>query len=131
MRAHAGYTLDIWRAVRAAAGAGLSTSEVRGIVAGRANDHATEACLQNLRVTGYLRFEGITRWGRWHLGTEVPPAVLAHERQLAQDDGEPVKDTAWDRKPLHKPVSGVPQGVPNSIFSLAATQRQQSQQEQL
>lgn len=122
-------TRDIWRAVRDAGEAGLRARAVRGVAKDLPAATITER-LSAMRRHGYLRYEGVTSYGVWHVGNRAPagetlkigagpvPFDVADPRDskfYATNGGQRLRE-----RPLRPAPSGPPQGVPASVWALAA-----------
>jgi hypothetical protein len=125
--------LTVWKLVSQSP-EGVHFSTLREALVPTPSFNELRNALKSLREYRYVEFKGNgSRWGLWHITGKAPlgetlPAWFPNT--ALQEAGEPAagpapkpaaaKHKAEVDEPFHPPVSGVPRGVPNSVFALGA-----------
>lgn len=117
-RCHSAHALAAWKAIAAAEPVGLLGREVYAAARQGATDKAMSGALQYMKALGYLRFEGCSLHGRWHVGMYVPYGIDADPSRRCPADAPPVKAPV-------PAVQGIPAGVPNSVWQLGMLMSQE------
>ena len=105
--------LAVWKIV-AAQPQGVHLIAILDTLVPKATVQQLSSAMKSLSMQGYLRYQGSTRWGLWHI-TDRPPLG----EQLPQWKLEALYGESRERHAGATAVEGVPAGVPNSVFALA------------
>jgi hypothetical protein len=106
---------ELWRRLRDAQPEGLRPKAVIAVFGSGRGKSAIRQTLQHMRRKGYIRYEGVTKGGTWHVGAVTLPGEQARINGVLQ----PPAEQPEIQRPLSRPVQGRPKGVPASVWELA------------